>query len=517
MNVLIADDEEEVLLGLKKIIHWEKLGFTVCSDARSGEEALQKIRVYDPELVLLDIRMPQYTGFEIIERARENGYRGRFIILSGYSDFSYAQTAVGLGVSDYLVKPVDEDDLAAAVVKVRNEILQHQSMENKLTQYRENARGEILMKLMTRQAAPASYDLTDLSLNADQYMVVFYEKYNKDMARIPWDLREILASSARDADTAMDCVMMNGEEYLLLKGTSIIRRFHRLLTHYQTLPEAGSPLDGIFLIYGRAVTSLEELPLSFEDVKKLQKRRFFCSPFQHVLSYSELPDPGAATRLPLVEENAERLTDSILAHNRYRLAEDLEQLEEELFLSHAEEEAIRQMMVDLFLQIKQKLIRSDFQTDALLPANREVILAIEQKDYLYEIIRYFSEQLNLCSSSGNSDIMTDILYYIDHNYEKSLKLETLAPLFGYSSSYLGKLFARKTGESFNTYLDRVRIRHAASMIARGNLHIYEISERVGYRNVDYFYKKFRKYTNMTPLEYRENAGNFDKSTEKRYK
>lgn len=505
MNVLIADDEEDVLLGLKKIIHWEKLGFTVCGDARNGEETLQKIRVYDPELVLLDIRMPQYTGFEIIERARETGYHGQFIILSGYSDFTYAQKAVGLGVSDYLVKPVDEDDLAAAVVKVRDGILQQQSMENKLSQYRENAKGEILMRLMKGLTPSSVYDLSDLSLAADQYMVVFYEKYNKEIIRLSWELREILASSVKNAEKMIDSVLIDGAEYLLLKGTSIIQRFHRLLEHYQTLPETGSPLDCIFLIYGRAVTSLDELPSSFADVKKLQSRRFFCTPFQHVLSYAELPDPEAVAQLPSVDTLSEHLTSCILAHNRYKLAEELEKLENALFVSHAEEKVLRQMLVDLFLQIKQQLIRSDFQTDALLPANSAVIHAMEQKDYLYEIIQYFSEQLNLCSCSCNSDIITDILYYIDHNYEKPLKLETLAPLFGYSSSYLGKFFARKTGESFNTYLDRVRIRHAASMIARENLHIYEISERVGYRNVDYFYKKFRKYTNMTPLEYREQA------------
>ena len=138
----------------------------------------------------------------------------------------------------------------------------------------------------------------------------------------------------------------------------------------------------------------------------------------------------------------------------------------------------------------------------MLPGNKSLISTIEQTLYLFEIIQYFSEQLNLCSSSVKTDIMSDILYYIDHNYKKPLKLETLAPLFGYSSSYLGKIFSRRVGENFNSYLDKVRIEHAVQLLLDDDIHIYEISEQVGYMNVDYFYRKFKKYTGLTPGDYR---------------
>lgn len=89
-TLLIADDEKNIRDGLKCILDWEALGFTVCGEASNGEEALSGILKSNPSLVLLDIRMPKLTGIDIIRIAREQGYDGRFIILSGYSDFSYA-------------------------------------------------------------------------------------------------------------------------------------------------------------------------------------------------------------------------------------------------------------------------------------------------------------------------------------------------------------------------------------------------------------------------------------------
>ena len=101
-TVLIADDEKNIREGLKCILDWESLGFHICGEASNGEDALSGILQNNPSLVLLDIRMPKLTGIDIIRIAREQGYEGKFIILSGYSDFAYAQTAIRYGVDFYI-------------------------------------------------------------------------------------------------------------------------------------------------------------------------------------------------------------------------------------------------------------------------------------------------------------------------------------------------------------------------------------------------------------------------------
>ena len=110
-TVLIADDEVNIREGLKIIIDWNELGFEICGEAANGEEALSAILEKNPSLVLLDIRMPKMYGTDLIRIARERGYKGRFIILSGYSDFTDAQAAIRYGVDFYITKPIDEDEL----------------------------------------------------------------------------------------------------------------------------------------------------------------------------------------------------------------------------------------------------------------------------------------------------------------------------------------------------------------------------------------------------------------------
>ena len=88
-------------------------------------------------------------------------------------------------------------------------------------------------------------------------------------------------------------------------------------------------------------------------------------------------------------------------------------------------------------------------------------------------------------------VLDDILYYIDNNYQTNIKLETIAPLFGYNSAYLGKIFTKATGQTFNSYIDHMRIEHSKELLLHRNMKVYEIAEQVGYHNVDYFHKKFK--------------------------
>ena len=147
MNVYIADDEASIREGLKCIIDWNTLGFEICGEAGSGEDALHDILELNPDLVLLDIRMPRLQGTEIVKAAREHNFKGRFIILSGFSDFKYAQTAIRYGVDFYLVKPIDEKDLTDAVKSVSEMLEKEKLLTSAMKQYNEEAKRTILRDL----------------------------------------------------------------------------------------------------------------------------------------------------------------------------------------------------------------------------------------------------------------------------------------------------------------------------------------------------------------------------------
>lgn len=185
-TVLIADDEASIREGLKYIMDWENMGFSICGETSNGEDTLQTILQTEPNLVLLDIRMPKMYGTDIIRIARENGYRGKFIILSGYSDFAYAQTAIRYGASFYLTKPIEEEELQRAVEKIKETLVAEKNRSDNIALFKSKARESIIYEVITgmydseQPINLTESELEELHLTSDVYQVVIYEKFSSN-------------------------------------------------------------------------------------------------------------------------------------------------------------------------------------------------------------------------------------------------------------------------------------------------------------------------------------------------
>lgn len=508
INVLIVDDEQIVREGLKHIIDWKSLGFCICGESPTAEDAIEKVKKYQPELILLDIRMPRIYGTEFIEIVRNDGYTGEFIILSGYSDFKYAQIALRYSVSFYLVKPIDEEELTSAVLSVKNKIQERDSKTQYMNQYLSKVKEMILQDLLLNREANTNVNYIQLGLSYPIYQVVIYEKYTPFSTA--YDFTDLLRISNQSSNS-FEHIKLDNQDIILLKGDFALERFKSCLRHYKQGAEKGSPLDSLFLTYGATVPRIQMISASYEACKRLMARRFFCEENQHVLSYEVLPELSTYTSIVNSETcnyYSEKLTNHIQAYDRKRITETLDELKRSLYTSGDDPMAIKHFLADILLQIKQSIMYSFKSAEIPLPHNSVLIEYIENKYYLYEILLYFSELFELVIRSiGNNSqnsVFDNILYYINHNYEKSLRLERIATLFGYNSSYLGQLFVQKLGYNFNAYLDVVRIKEAQVLLSNTDFKIYEISRQVGYKNVDYFHQKFKKLVGQSPTEFRKN-------------
>lgn len=515
-TLLIADDEKNIRDGLKCILDWETLGFTLCGEAANSEETLSLILKKNPSLVLLDIRMPKLSGIDIIRIAREQGYNGRFIILSGYSDFSYAQAAIRYGVEYYLTKPIDEDELLDAINTIRENIAQEHHQSDSITLYREKAKDAILHELVTgvwkKDSATglSSADFQSMELVCDIYQVVIYEKFGSLSEDQDYQFADLL-NITNNGNHSFESFQEDNKNVILLKGSFALRRFEEFLNHYEKMElQEGSPLASFFLAYGRPVRNLDEIYLSYEEASTLIKRRFFCIQGQHTLGYHEMPNLTSHSLLvsdDRLNEYCNALTNYLQANNRKQIATIFFSLEEYLYNVDSSIESVRLFLTDLFLQLKENINKLYNSSRIAFPSNSAIIDYIDNCHYLYEIILYISEQVkSIMDSNDNSSrdsILDDILYYIDNNYQNNIKLETIAPLFGYNSAYLGKLFTKAIGENFNSYVDHRRIEHSKKLLGQRNIKVYEVSEQVGYKNVDYFHKKFKKYVGISPAEYRK--------------
>ncbi len=139
-----------------------------------------------------------------------------------------------------------------------------------------------------------------------------------------------------------------------------------------------------------------------------------------------------------------------------------------------------------------------------LPWQMEKLNQAEQLDEVLELYAAILEDICLrIGTQGSDTVIKRMYYYMEKNYGQEMKLESFARMFNYNANYLGKIFRKEIGDSFNNILDSIRIANAKRLLEETDLKVYQISEQVGYKNIDYFYLKFRKYVGISPKEYQK--------------
>lgn len=501
LRVFMADDEEEVLKGMKMIVDWEGLGYEICGSAADGQSTYEEVLRLEPDLLIVDIHMPKMQGIEVVSNLRKAHFHGRIIILSGYSEFRYAQEAMKLGVDYYLTKPIDEDDLEKALIEIRTIIQKELLHASHLSYYQTQAKYKILKDLMEAPIDPESislatyrFSLTDLHLSADEYQIVIVssdEGYQTflELLKIP------------DGFSSVEKLLFHEMEVLLLKGGQIIRKLQEVIRSDQSSESKD-------IMVGRAVNSMNAIYFSYHDALALKERSFFLKCKGKILT-SELLPKEDELNLHLQPEDAERYGKEwyeLIQTGQRKKAEDyIDSLTESFRNAVNSVDSIKSHLAGMYLYVKHEVEKDYPNSNAKIPDHATIIQQIHRCKYLEEVKDYFmNQQQGIMESLGDSDCesrIDEIIYYMEHNYHKDLKLKNIAEAFGYNSSYLGKAFTKKTKISFNDYLHEIRVEQAKRLLEKGQLKVYEVSESVGYRNLDYFYTKFRKYVGMSPSEY----------------
>lgn len=327
------------------------------------------------------------------------------------------------------------------------------------------------------------------------------------------DMFTRLLHTSSQPDSGLDLISMDGDQVLLLWGAANIQKFEDFLQQWQ---QEDSPVsrtlrsfDPFFLSCGRVSSDPAELPLSYRDACVLMQQRFFCKPDQHLLRMEDLRDPAALTpviNILLLEKYTKQLLQCIQAFNRTMTISVLSELEGLMLTGSDSPEAIRLFFVDLYMQIKEQM-KHLYQGHTIpFYTNSHIIQTIFQAPQLSDITCFLAQRFDMImasiGASSQESVLDSILYYIQHNFTSNITLESIAPLFGYNHSYLGKIFRKKMYVSFNEYIDHLRVERAKELLLQGNSKVYAISKQVGYKNVDYFHVKFRKYVNMSPVEFR---------------
>lgn len=530
LHVVIADDEDRICRLINVLAHWSQYGMQLDGMAQNGSEALALIRKYNADVLITDIRMPGISGLSLIEQARGISKKIRFIIISGYADFAYAQDAIRLGVSDYLLKPVNEQALNDTLKKIASEIGEKQEQEEayrsailETVESRDKVRSSLIHDLNSKAAEEYSVLLlrTRYGIEAGRgrlraFCIKADEKPEENAESIrtnAWDTaRRILHSEldplvydlilSEDKDDFYGVMQIrNGEdeaiEAALRRALNSLQGRNDVLGRWNFSmgggPSADAPsgLPETFrlarlAVQNRLLSGCGRLYLLRDDKAVLPSERM-------LISFSEKIEAAIRER---DEEKAKQAVRDLLHESiTFRNVQGWEYIQ--LCSGAAKLSENR-----LGLSVSEK-IRTEFSFG---------ISNSESVDGLFNSLLGFYIELIHAIDRGEKELdeqpVRTAQNYIRDHYAEQLTLEEVSSIVELAPNYFSGLFKKVTGDGFAHYLIGVRMDAAKKYLQETRMPISEIAGRVGYNDVKYFTKTFIKLNGVKPTVFRKLYGGY---------
>jgi len=496
LNVLIIDDEPNVRLGLRKIVPWEENGFQVCGEGQDADDGFEKIMTLSPDIVLIDIKLPGKLGTDVIKEAREAGFTGKFIIVSGYSNFEYAKIGIKYGVKSYILKPVDEDELIDLLLELKSEIENEKvwQIDKKIVQYTK------LQNFILDEKLEGNNQIEEEYNKYESFKIALISEIDSYENKIKLEqlVKEYLSSYGD-----VDVIKIDTGILILFKDFNS-KRINSIVSELKSKVDKKLH-ENIFITLGSPVDNICKVKQSYIEAKKLVEKRFLF--LERGIMSEEFIEESDSDQSLDFDTIIEKIYSYVEISDVEKIISEIRELEELVIQRNYSEEQIKVMSIKIFIDLKQKL-SSDYDSNEItIKANEEIIKNIYGKISLKQVIDYLTENFNTIANqiggTSSENIIKRVSNYMNTNYYKDLKLETLAEIFNYNSAYLGKLFKNNVGENFNTYLDKIRIEKAKILLVEDKFKVYQVCEKVGYKNIDYFHSKFKKYVGISPLNYKK--------------
>ena len=524
-KVLIVDDELLVQVGLKSMINWEEHGLNVVAEARNGHEALDAFKRTDPNIVFVDIGMPEMNGLELIKILKDRKPSIKTIILTSHTDFNYVKEAASLSVCEYLLKSeLTRDNLAKCIDNILDQIEAEALDENTTSINTGYLVEEDLFKIITgfyksQEEIDAIIDKYKFSFKRSNWFVSVaqflikdndMERYQKD----PGHFNTVILGLSKQAFSEKDLTV-----YTTIIGEKIIFLFN---------------VDSFKDVTGIKEKIVNLLLLFKNNLKQFLNIDLYVGISESAELFGHLPElykqAYSAKELGFFEKDKIIVYDENLFHNQEKfpkmnyksiekllLKGDIEELEKSFdnifnqLNSCRNKEYVRTVFIDLLSQAKvyAEPLRKEQELLALLDAsfNYNVFQKLHHfndvKNYITDIYR---KLIKMGKNQGQEQYSYSIqksIEYIKKNYRKYITLSDVAKYSDVSRNYLSFLFKQEIGTNFSIFLLNFRIEKSMELLTNGNVKIYEIADLVGFSNPYYFSKVFREVVGVSCKEYQK--------------
>ena len=490
-KVYLLDDEPYILEGLKYIIPWEEYGFEIIGSSSNGEDGFNNIINKDIDLIITDIMMPKMTGLELISKLKKEKYNTNFLVLSAFQEFKYAKEAISMGAENYLLKPIDTEELSNNLKSVYQKIKKKE--ENILD--KNIVKNNLLMKLITENYEDNLLEkLNELSIkfNNDKYCIINIESSDKS-----YNIECIISNLSKDK--SISCTRSKSSMYLIVDEENIEDVMIELIELKSHMINTKGPI--LYISVGAFVENIKEINHSFKTCMEVNEYKMIYPNKSWIKIYKEKLIDNEYDRLEFEElkkvlgnkdfSKTEEYINNIFTKLKY---------EEELTPKQ-----IKVKSIEIFLNVynyfnESKVIKDLHKYFDYIINNNNTVDDIQMQ--LINMLRYIQSKLEQTEESM-SPVIIKLLEYIEENYKFDLNLKEISDKLNINSIYLGQLFQKEIGILFSDYINNYRVNKAKKLLSDTNLKASEIGILVGYTNKNYFYRKFKNIAGLTPSEWRK--------------
>lgn len=478
-KICIADDEKYVLKSITQRVESSGLELEVAGTARNGVEALELYDRIKPDIYFVDINMPVVNGLDLIDRIRRKDPETvtRFIIISGYDDFAYMKRAIQLGVTNYIKKPISQQEFTDMIGDVFGQL------------ETETKRGE---KEDRRMMSWSEFWQSRRGESTEGTFVLFREK---GIGADPGRFRETV-ERYQSRKCSLVISFYGIQDALLLFFEKVC------LTGAEVEILSGKQMQGAAsqIIYdsGR-YTALEEMIGRFEDMLNLR----FYHPEYKMMKLRNL----SGDRIDICYEAFDAALDDT-AQDRY--TEWIDRIWKPILAEEKYHGMIKQVFQSLILLIANKYTKYDILIpgklrQALFPL---ALSAYENRREMLQGLKEYASELNaqIGEVMSRSELVDNVIWYIEQHFREEISLSELAEHFFVVPAYLSRKFKEKKNCTVMQYLENVRLRRSRELLESTSLSISDIARTTGYNDSNYFARSFRKVYGVSPREYRNQGG-----------
>jgi two-component system response regulator YesN len=511
-TLLVADDEAAILKGLCTNIPWQDINVRVVGASADGLTAFNAIARLSPDIAIVDICMPRCDGLDLIEKAHKADLKTEFIILSGYENFSYAKRAMTFGVTSYLLKPINKNELMETVrrkcesISMHNHQMEHESfLQQKLAESGAMLRRKLLSDiafghLRDKESISTQAQELQLSLKPESMYVIILQCEPGKEAELPKLINSAFWSCTYE--------LFGNEAGCVYKAINTGPSFSAKESIKRLLGDVISEASarGIHMI--AAIGTLADNFLELPPACRSAQQALAYQMYELSSSIYDIADINFAPLQASAHEsmNNSGIAEAILLNDTDALAKALDSFFQSLFyIPMPPPSFIRGMCVYLATDVHNRIISyvKERQVIDIHMTHSQIHALATISELKQWILKLFTEYAKIIASDGlfkYDPIIDEAKRFIDENLLGKLLLNDVAKHVHLSESYFASLFRAYAGQSFRNYLLNAKLCKAKEMLRVSHMSISDVSDMLGYEDYRAFTRAFKKYTGHNPSD-----------------